>query len=127
MIRERVATTAAPAAIGPYSQAIRSGDWLFLSGQLGLDPATGVLVAGGTKAQAERALDNIGAVLQAAGLGFADVVRMTVYLVDLDDFAAVNEVYARYVLEPYPARVTIGAAGLPAGARIEIDAIARGG
>jgi 2-iminobutanoate/2-iminopropanoate deaminase len=124
MAGQRVASAGAPGAIGPYSQAVRAGDWLFLSGQIGLDPATGELVAGGTTAETERVMLNLSAVLAAAGLGFADVVRTTIYLVDLADFALVNEIYGRFVSEPHPARVTIGAACLPRGARVEIDAIA---
>lgn len=119
-----VQTAAAPAAIGPYSQAIRCGDWLFCSGQIGLDPRTGDLVADDTAAQAERALANLAAVLKEAGVGFGDVVRTTIYLVDLADFAVVNEIYGRYVASPYPARATVGVASLPKGARVEIDAIA---
>lgn len=122
--RGAVATPAAPAAIGPYSQAFRAGDWLFCSGQIGLDPASGELVAGGTAAQAARALDNLAAVLGAAGADFASVVRTTIYLVDLADFSLVNEIYGRYVAAPYPARATVGVASLPKGARVEIDAVA---
>jgi len=124
-VARSVRSAAAPAAIGPYSQALRAGDWLFLSGQIGLRPDSGELVAGGTAAEAEQALSNLGEVLAAAGLGFADVVRTTVYLVDLADFATVNETYQRFVREPYPARSTVGVASLPKGARVEIDAIAR--
>ena len=124
MDRSAIRTDRAPQAIGPYSQALACGDLVFLSGQIGLDPATGTLVAGGTAAEAERVLSNLEAVLAAAGLGFADVVRTTIYLVDLADFAAVNEVYQHHVREPYPARATVGVAALPRGARVEIDAIA---
>ena len=124
MAGRRVASADAPGAIGPYSQAIRAGEWLFLSGQIGLDPATGELVPGGTAAEAERVMHNLSAVLAAGGLGFGDVVRTTIYLVDMADFALVNEIYGRFLSEPYPARVTIGAASLPRGARVEIDAIA---
>jgi len=124
MERSAIRTDRAPQAIGPYSQALACGDLVFLSGQIGLDPATGTLVAGGTAAEAERVLSNLEAVLAAAGLAFADVVRTTIYLVDLADFAAVNEVYQRHVREPYPARATVGVAALPRGARVEIDAIA---
>ena len=120
-----VATPDAPAAIGPYSQAVESGGLVFCSGQIGLDPASGQLVAGGTVAEAERVLQNLAAVLAAAGLGLEHVVRTTVYLVDLADFAAVNDVYARFVRAPFPARATVGVAALPRGARVEIDAIAR--
>lgn len=120
-----VATPDAPAAIGPYSQAVQSGGLVFCSGQIGLDPASGQLVGGGTVAEAERVLQNLAAVLTAAGLGFEHVVRTTVYLVDLADFAAVNDVYARFVRAPFPARATVGVAALPRGARVEIDAIAQ--
>ncbi|MFI5367282.1 MAG: RidA family protein [Candidatus Binatia bacterium] len=119
-----IATNNAPQAIGPYAQAVRAGQWLFLSGQIGLDPASGELVAGGVGAEAERVLENLGAVLAAAGLRFDHVVRTTIYLVDLGDFARVNEIYARLFTAPFPARATVGVAALPRGARIEIDAIA---
>jgi 2-iminobutanoate/2-iminopropanoate deaminase len=119
-----LSTSDAPKAIGPYSQALEHGDLVFLSGQIGLDPASGHLVSGGTAAEAEQVLKNLAAVLAAAGLSFAHVVRTTIYLVDLADFAAVNEIYARHVREPYPARATVGVAALPKGARVEIDAIA---
>jgi 2-iminobutanoate/2-iminopropanoate deaminase len=120
----RVATEAAPRALGPYAQAVVSGDLVFCAGQIGLDPASGTLVAGGTTAEAEQVLQNLLAVLAAAGLGFEHVVRTTIYLVDLADFPAVNDIYGRYVREPYPARATVGVAALPRGARVEIDAIA---
>ncbi len=123
-MRARVDTDRAPGALGPYSQAVRAGDWVFLSGQIGLDPATGELVQGGAAAQAERALENLSAVLDEAGLSFADVVRTSIYLVDLNDFSAVNEIYAGCVSEPYPARVTVGVAALPKGALVEVDAVA---
>ncbi len=123
-MRTRVDTDRAPGALGPYSQAVRAGDWIFLSGQVGLDPATGELAHGGIAAQAKRALENLSAVLGEAGLSFADVVRTSIYLVDLDDFSAVNEIYAGYVSEPYPARVTVGVAALPKGALIEVSAVA---
>jgi 2-iminobutanoate/2-iminopropanoate deaminase len=122
--REKVQTPSAPAAIGPYSQAVRVGDTLFCSGQIPLDPATGVLVEGDFKAQAEQVLANIEAVVRAAGFGMDDVVRTTVFLVDLADFAVLNELYALRFREPFPARVTVGVASLPKGARIELDAIA---
>lgn len=125
-MRQPVAADGAPGAIGPYSQAIRAGEWVFLSGQIGLQPTTGELVAGGAAAEAEQALRNLAAVLAAAGLGIADVVRTTVYLTDMADFAAVNEVYGRFVRAPFPARATVGVAALPKGARVEIDAIAVG-
>ena len=124
MTRQSVTTHSAPAAIGPYSQAIRAEQLVFCSGQLGLDPATGELVLGGTAAQADRALRNLVAVLDAAGCSFADVVQTTVYLADMADVAALNEVYMRYVADPPPARSTVAALGLPKGALVEIEAIA---
>ena len=124
MRRQPVSTPGAPAAIGPYSQAIRSGDLVFCSGQLGLDPATGELVQGDTAAQAERALRNLGAVLDAAGCSFADVAKVTIFLTDLADFGVVNDVYLRFIAEPPPARSTVEVSNLPKGARIEIEAIA---
>jgi 2-iminobutanoate/2-iminopropanoate deaminase len=120
-----IQTSAAPRAIGPYSQAIRSGELLFLSGQIPLDPATGELVGGGIEAQTARVLDNLGAILAAAGGSFADVVKTTIYLVDLAEFAAMNAIYASYFAEPAPARATVQVPALPKGARIEIEAIAR--
>ncbi len=117
-------TDSAPKAIGPYSQAIRFGELVFLSGQIGLDPASGQLVSGGTVAETEQVMRNLGAVLAAAGLGFGDVVRTTIYLTDLADFATVNEIYGRAFTAPCPARATVGVAALPRGARVEIDAIA---
>jgi 2-iminobutanoate/2-iminopropanoate deaminase len=119
-----IATDRAPAAIGPYSQAVELHGVVYCSGQIGLDPASGQLVGGGTVAEAERVLENLRAVLAAAGLDFTDVVKTTIYLVDLADFATVNEIYARFVQAPYPARATVGVAALPRGARVEIDAVA---
>ena len=124
MTRHAISTGGAAAAIGPYSQAIRSGDMLFCSGQLGIDPATGELVDG-VEAQAERALRNLQSVLDAAGLGFDDVVKTTIFLADIGDFAAVNAVYARFMPDPPPARSTVQVAALPKGGRVEIEAIAR--
>jgi 2-iminobutanoate/2-iminopropanoate deaminase len=124
MTRQAIQTNGAPAAIGPYSQAIRSGDLVFCAGQVGVDPSTGQL-AEGVEAQAERALRNLQAVLDAAGLGFDDVVKTTVFLADVNDFAAVNAIYARFMADPPPARSTIGVGALPKGALIEIEAIAR--
>ncbi len=115
----------APAAIGPYSQAIDAGDFVFLSGQVPIDPATGELVSGDITAQTERVLDNLGAVLGAAGVGFANVVKTTIYLMDLGDFAVVNAVYAKRFSEAPPARATVQVSALPKGARVEIDAIAK--
>jgi 2-iminobutanoate/2-iminopropanoate deaminase len=119
-----IVSSAAPKAIGPYSQAVRSGDLLFLSGQIPLDPATGSLVEGDIAAQTRRVLDNLGRVLEAAGASFRDVVKTTIYLTDLGDFQAVNEVYAEYAGEVPPARATVQVSALPKGARVEIDAVA---
>jgi 2-iminobutanoate/2-iminopropanoate deaminase len=122
-----VSTAAAPAAIGPYSQAIRSGDLLFTSGQIPLDPATGQMVSGGIAEQTERVLANLAAVLAAAGLSFAHVVKTTVFLKDMRDFATMNEVYARsFAAGTPPARSTVQVAALPKDALVEIDCIARG-
>lgn len=123
-MKNAIATTQAPQAIGPYSQAVSAGAWLFCSGQIGLDPATGELVAGGVDAETNRVLENLRAVLAAGGATLGDVVRTTIYLVDLGDFGRVNEIYARYFRAPFPARATVGVASLPRGARVEIDAIA---
>lgn len=120
-----IATNAAPAAIGPYSQAIRSGDLVFLSGQIPIDPTTGELVGGDIAAQTERVLDNLAAVLEAAGCTFADVAKTTIYLVDLGDFQVVNATYAKRFQAAPPARATVQVSALPKGARVEIDAIAR--
>ena len=127
MTRQQIATGGAPAAVGPYSQAIAADGWVFCAGQLGLDPARGSLVEGGVAAQAERALKNLAAVLDAAGATMADVVKTTVFLADIGDFAAVNEVYAPFFPDPPPARSTFAVGALPRGARIEIEAIARHG
>ena len=124
MTRHASQTNGAPAAIGPYSQAIRSGEFVFCSGQLGLDPATGEL-AGGIEAQAERSLRNLQSVLDAAGLSFDDVVKTTIFLADVDDFATVNAIYAKFMPDPPPARSTIGVGALPKGGLVEIEAIAR--
>ena len=122
--RQAVSSSSAPAAIGPYSQAIVSGGTVYCSGQIGLDPATGEL-ANGLEAQAERALRNLTAVLDAAGVTLADVVKTTIFLTDMGDFAAVNAIYASAMPDPPPARSTIAVAGLPKGALVEIEAIAR--
>jgi 2-iminobutanoate/2-iminopropanoate deaminase len=124
MTRQAIQTNGAPAALGPYSQGIRSGEFLFCSGQLGIDPSTGEL-AEGVEAQAERSLRNLQSVLDAAGLTFDDVVKTTIFLADVNDFAAVNAVYAKFMPEPPPARSTIGVAALPKGGLVEIEAIAR--
>lgn len=122
----RTAITAPNAvAIGPYSHAVQSGDLVYLSGQTPIDPATGKLVEGNVASQAEQCFQNLFAVLAAGGLAPADVVKVNVYLTDMNDFAPMNEVYARQFAAPYPARTTIGVASLPLGARIEIEMIAR--
>ena len=123
-MRTAIETDGAPGAIGPYSQAVRDGRMLFVSGQVALDPITGELVAGDVAVQTERVLRSAGAILAAAGASFPDVVRTTVYLVDLADFGAMNAVYARYFAAPEPARSTVEVAGLPKGASVEIDMIA---
>lgn len=114
----------APRAIGPYSQAVRVGDLLFLSGQVPLDPSTGNMVEGDITAQTRRVMDNLAAVLHSAGLSFAHVARTTIFLADMSDFAKVNEVYGSYFSEPFPARATVQVARLPKDARVEIDAVA---
>lgn len=122
---QAVETDGAPAALGPYSQAIVAGDVVYTAGQIGLDPATGEFAAPDAPGQAERALANLAAVLEAAGLGMEDVVKTTVFLADMGDYAEVNEVYARHFEAPYPARSAVEAAELPKGARVEIEAVAR--
>ena len=124
MTRRAVSTSAAPSAVGPYSQGIATDDLLFCSGQVGLDPASGELVDGGVEVQCERALKNLGAVLDAGGCSLADVVKTTVFLADIGDFANVNATYARFFPDPPPARSTFAVAGLPKHARIEIEAVA---
>lgn len=129
MPTSRISTDQAPAAVGPYSQAISTGDdagaLVFVSGQVPLDPATGQLVDGDIAAQAERVLENVGAILRAAGLDYGDVVKTTVLLADIADFKTVNEVYARYFdAEPLPARAAFQVAALPLGAGVEIEAVA---
>ena len=125
MSRATVSTPQAPAAIGPYSQAVSAGGFLFCSGQLGLDPATGEFVGPDVEAQAERSMTNLRNVLDAAGLTFADVVKTTIFLADMADFATVNAIYGRFVTDPPPARSTVQVAALPKGGRVEIEAIAR--
>lgn len=120
----QISTSEAPAAIGPYSQAIRAGDFLYCSGQIPLDPTTGTITEGGITAQAHQVLQNLGAVLRAAGVSYDRVVKTTVYLADMGDFAEVNEVYAGYFSAPAPARATIQAAALPKNVRVEIDVVA---
>jgi 2-iminobutanoate/2-iminopropanoate deaminase len=123
-LKKPVHTNAAPAAIGPYSQAVRAGDYLFVSGQLGIDPATKKMIEGDAGAQAERALVNIRAILEAAGGTMADVVKTTVLLQSMDDFPKLNEVYARFFPGEHPARAAYQVAKLPLGALVEIEAIA---
>jgi 2-iminobutanoate/2-iminopropanoate deaminase len=123
-VRHAISAAGAPKAIGPYSSALRAGQLLFISGQVPFDPATGSLIAGDIQAQTRRVLQNVGALLEAGGLSFQAVVRTTVFLADMNDFAAMNEVYQTFFSEPYPARSTVQAARLPRDARIEIDAIA---
>ena len=123
MPRQPIATDRAPAAIGPYSQAVRSGATVYLSGQIPLDPATGELVEGDIAAQARRVFDNLRAVCEAAGGSLDDVARVGIYLMDLADFAAVTAVMADVFTAPFPARSTIQVAGLPRGARVEVDAV----
>ena len=118
---KRAITTPKGKAIGPYSLAIEAGDFLFVSGQIPLDAATGKLVQGDVSAQTRQSLENLKAILDAAGLTFADVVKTTIFLASMTDFAAVNEVYKTYVSEPYPARSTIAVAALPMGAKVEIE------
>jgi 2-iminobutanoate/2-iminopropanoate deaminase len=124
MPRQEVSAPSAPAAIGPYSQAIAIDGFIFCSGQLGMDPATGQLVDG-IAAQAERAMVNLEAVLSAAGASLADVVKTTIFLTDLANFSTVNDIYSRHIIEPAPARSTVQVAALPRGALVEIEAIAR--
>lgn len=122
MAKRPVHTDAAPKAIGPYSQAVRCGDTVYLAGQIGLDPATMELVAG-IEAQVRRVFENLKAVATAAGGGLGDIVKLTVYLTDLNHFTRVNEIMASYFTTPYPARAALGVASLPRGAQVEIDAI----
>ena len=123
MTRKTIHTTSAPKAIGPYSQAIAAGGTVYFSGQIGLDPATGELVKGGVEAEARRVFSNLAAVAEAAGSSLAAAVRVTIYLADFNSFATVNKIMQEFFSEPYPARVTIGAASLPRGAAIEVDCI----
>jgi 2-iminobutanoate/2-iminopropanoate deaminase len=127
MKRESVRAAGAPAAIGPYSQAVRAGGFLFCSGQLPLDPSTGKIVEGGVEAQAERVLKNLEAVLIAGGATLRSVVKTTVYLVDMVDFPAMNAVYGKFFPEDPPARATVQIVKLAAGAGVEIDAVATAG
>ena len=119
-----ISTDKAPAAIGPYSQGVWAGSFLFLSGQIPLDPESGEMESGDVSLQTERVMRNLGAVLGAAGLGWQNVVKTTIYLADMADFTAVNEIYANFLKAPFPARATVQAAALPKGAKVEIDAVA---
>lgn len=120
-----IATDKAPAAVGPYSQAIDCGETVYLSGQIPLDPETGLIVEGGIEEQAHRMFRNIGAVLAEAGLGFKDVVKTTVFLTDIGNFSALNAVYGEYFTNPYPARSCVEVSNLPKGAMVECECIAR--
>ena len=122
--KQPISTPDAPSAIGPYSQAIRAGDFLFVSGQIPLDPVTGALVSGSVSDQTHRVCRNLGAILSAAGASFEDVVKTTVYLLDMADFSEMNQVYGSYFGTPFPARATIQAARLPRDVKIEIDLVA---
>jgi len=123
-LRQLITAPDAPKAMGAYSPAIKAGNLLFISGQIPIDPATGTLVTGDITAQADRSMRNVSALLRAAGLGFEHVVRTTVFLADMNDFAAMNEVYSRYIVDPAPARATVQVARLPRDVKIEVDAIA---
>ncbi|HEV8699258.1 MAG TPA: RidA family protein [Candidatus Limnocylindrales bacterium] len=125
MTRQAISTTNAPAAVGPYSQAIVAGEFVFCAGQGAIDAATGDILIGTVEEETERTLRNLGAVLDAAGVGFADVVKTTVFLADIDDFAAMNGVYTKFFPDPPPARTTVGVKALPKGFKVEIEAIAR--
>ena len=124
MERQKVETSRAPAAIGPYSQAVKAGPWVFCSGQIPLEPSTGVLLSGGIEEQTRRVLENLSAVLDAAGSGMDRVVKTTVFLIDLGEFAAFNLVYGEFFPGVPPARSTVQVAALPRGARVEIEALA---
>ncbi len=123
MSKQIISTAAAPAAIGPYSQAVRVGNTIWVSGQIPLDPATKELVSGDIEVQTRRVFDNLKAIVEAAGASFDDVVKANVYLVDLSHFAVVNKVMAAYFKEPYPARAAVGVAALPRGAEVEVECI----
>lgn len=125
MTRQAISTSSAPAAIGPYSQAIDVGDLVFCSGQGSIDAASGEFLRGTVEEETQRTLHNLGAVLAAAGVGFADVVKTTVFLTDMNDFAAMNGVYATFFPDPPPARSTVAVKELPKGFKVEIEAVAR--
>jgi len=124
MKKEIISTDQAPKAIGPYSQGVKAGGLLFLSGAIALDPATGEMRQGGIEAETEQVMANIGALLQSAGVGFSEVVKTVIYLADMGDFATVNGIYGRYFAENPPARVTVAVKGLPRGALVEIEVTA---
>ena len=124
MMKKVISTTKAPAAIGPYSQAIKVGNLVYTSGQIPIDPATGVFVAGGIKEQTRQSLLNVKAILEEAGLTMSDVVKTTVFMADMNDFADMNAVYAEFFAEPYPARSAVAVKTLPKGALVEIEVIA---
>lgn len=125
MTHRAVSTTGAPAAVGPYSLGIITDGFLFTAGQASLDPATGAVVEGGIEPETERVMANLTAILDAAGATWADVVKTTIFLTDIGDFAAMNAIYGRFLADPPPARSTVGVAALPKGARVEIEAVAR--
>src|SRR5437762_9660132 len=123
-MKKIISTAEAPAAVGPYSQAVRAGSTIYCAGQIPLDPKTGQIVSGGIEVQTRRVMENIGAVLKSEGLGFDNVVKTTIFLMDLGDFQKMNEIYGSYFKQAPPARSTVQVAGLPKGARVEIEAIA---
>jgi len=127
MVKQSISTDRAPAAIGPYSQAIRAGELVFFSGQIPLDPETGEVVVGDIAVQTQRVMQNMSALLEAAGLAFKDVVKTTIYLVDLGDFATVNDIYGRYFPDPAPARACVQVTALPKNVSVEIEWIAVAG
>ncbi|QKS72879.1 RidA family protein [Paenalkalicoccus suaedae] len=125
MTTKPIKTTEAPGAIGPYSQAIDTGEFIYTSGQIGLDPATGEMVEGGVEAQAHRVMQNVEAVLRAGGVEMSNIVKTLIFLQDINDFAKVNEIYASYLSEPYPARSAVEVAKMPKGALVEVEVIAK--
>lgn len=127
MVNKAISTSKAPAAIGPYSQGIRAGNIIYVSGQLPIDPATGVFAGAGIKEQTRQSLENIKSILEAAGTDMSAVVKTTVLLADISDFSDMNTVYAEFFSEPYPARAAFQAAALPKGAKVEIEAVAAAG
>lgn len=124
MKREVISTEKAPGAIGPYSQGVRAGEWLYISGQIPIDPATGEVIRGDIAAQTERVLRNAAAILEAAGASLSDVVKVTIYVADLKDFSSINEVYGQYFTSNPPARVCVEVSGLPRGAGLEVEMVA---